>query len=803
MPATIEASIDGGPAIDLNDPLSPVTLAGLAADTTYNSLRLRRVSDAGIESAWSEAVGPVTTDALPPTLLFQVSCGFPGILGAAPFEDDNLNSYHGGTGAAAGSYGSPPNLAGVPDPAPSIVYHGLRYNTAGNTFTYTFPVTALKEYRIRLHYGVMNAAPFNNASCPMTITINGVAQPTLDPYIDSGSPGSAIGWIKEYTLTQGAGTSLTILFAGVGAVQPFVMAIEIIEIPPMTVSTMFLTDGGDGVAYSETLETDDEVGSVTWAISSGSLPTGLTLNASTGEISGTPTIIGAVSFMVQATDSKSPTPQIATKLLSILIDEPITSFLLDGVSATALRAYSTRKLYSAYSGPCWRVKRASDSTELDIDFNAVGKLDKTQLLNFVADTTYLVLKWYDQSPTGDDLVSVGTQEPTGAPSHFLSSRSGVDFGTAGAKQMISVANISATNPKVYLAAHVKQVWTRDYEFLFAIAATIRGSVNKGQLSMYGTHFTNNGRFDGGQHQLTYWFTAGDDKVVIDGVDYPCQVTANTAADSGNSLSSGDKFYLGSYHAFVPGDGLSGVVGECIVFDGTVSSGNDATIQASQDEFFIVAPAAADPISFHHNIIMEGDSLFMGYQNSPASLPHIVLQAALGSDRRVRNVAYSGQNLLTEITDEADVQIDPYWDAAYTSNVLVVLAGINDFHDNPATDAADLQTGLTAYVAARKAAYPALQVIVCTITACDPANGYITVGQQTERTNFNTWLRANWSTTVDADGLCDLDAIPEMADPTDDTYYHDIGGGDFGLHWTDLAVEDFIVPEIQAAIIALP
>ena len=54
--------------------------------------------------------------------------------------------------------------------------------------------------------------------------------------------------------------------------------------------------------YSQSLSTTNSQGTVSYAITSGALPTGLSLNTSTGEISGTPTVAGSYNFTVQATD---------------------------------------------------------------------------------------------------------------------------------------------------------------------------------------------------------------------------------------------------------------------------------------------------------------------------------------------------------------------------------------------------------------------------------------------------------------------------------------------------------------------
>ena len=73
---------------------------------------------------------------------------------------------------------------------------------------------------------------------------------------------------------------------------------------PISITTLLPT-ALVNVPYSQQLEEKGGVGSLTWTLSSGTLPAGLTLSTS-GLLSGTPTTIGASLFTVQVTDSSTP-----------------------------------------------------------------------------------------------------------------------------------------------------------------------------------------------------------------------------------------------------------------------------------------------------------------------------------------------------------------------------------------------------------------------------------------------------------------------------------------------------------------
>ncbi len=89
---------------------------------------------------------------------------------------------------------------------------------------------------------------------------------------------------------------------------------QFIPCPTITISPASLAGGTIGTAYSQTLTQTGLAGTPTWAIFPGALPAGLTLNSSTGVISGTPTTTGTPTFTVRVGDSSGCTQ---TKIYSI------------------------------------------------------------------------------------------------------------------------------------------------------------------------------------------------------------------------------------------------------------------------------------------------------------------------------------------------------------------------------------------------------------------------------------------------------------------------------------------------------
>jgi large repetitive protein len=70
--------------------------------------------------------------------------------------------------------------------------------------------------------------------------------------------------------------------------------------------------------YSFQLTTDNPAAATSWSVVSGALPAGITLNGSSGLLSGTPTVAGDYTFKIQVTDAAGLRGDVETYSLSIV-----------------------------------------------------------------------------------------------------------------------------------------------------------------------------------------------------------------------------------------------------------------------------------------------------------------------------------------------------------------------------------------------------------------------------------------------------------------------------------------------------
>jgi Putative Ig domain len=87
---------------------------------------------------------------------------------------------------------------------------------------------------------------------------------------------------------------------------------------PLVITTTSLPNARRNKNYSATLAATGGTTPYTWSVVVGTLPPGLSLNSSTGAITGRASALGTWSFTVQVRDSQS-TPGTTSKAFSITV----------------------------------------------------------------------------------------------------------------------------------------------------------------------------------------------------------------------------------------------------------------------------------------------------------------------------------------------------------------------------------------------------------------------------------------------------------------------------------------------------
>jgi hypothetical protein len=132
-------------------------------------------------------------------------------------------------------------------------------------------------------------------------------------------------------------------------------------VTPLSVTTTTLPGGQVGVAYSQTLTASGGTTPYTWAVSSGTLPAGLSLAQSTGVVSGTPTAaVSGTALTFTVTDSSSPTQSKST------------SVSLTIAAAAAPLAISTTSLPNGTVGTAYSMSLAATGGTTPYSWSVTG-----------------------------------------------------------------------------------------------------------------------------------------------------------------------------------------------------------------------------------------------------------------------------------------------------------------------------------------------------------------------------------------------------------------------------------------------
>lgn len=239
-------------------------------------------------------------------------------------------------------------------------------NTGEQLFTVTLTATANAENSVTATLNiVVSPAPvistttlpgvLNGATYSEQIIANGGVAPLIFT-VSSGSlpPGLNLntnGFVTGRTTSDGGTYNFTVKVTDQGippltASKAFTLVVA--PAPTLSIATTSLPAAALGSPYSAALAANGGVPPLTWSITSGSLPPGLTLTASTGQISGTPTTQSTTpfTFTVEVVDSSllppNNQPQTKTQTLSITVGPPNTL----AIATTSLPEAESSNLYS-------------------------------------------------------------------------------------------------------------------------------------------------------------------------------------------------------------------------------------------------------------------------------------------------------------------------------------------------------------------------------------------------------------------------------------------------------------------------
>lgn len=329
-------------------------------------------------------------------------------------------------------------------------------------FAFTVDATDADLAHVTKDY-VINILSSNG--CPLTV-VNGawfdgeVGVPMLNQtLISGGQPAYTIDSTNGDPLPAGLSISQTAgnlsgtpLSAGIANIALNVIdasaaqntgTMTINIVPAVGIAPIALPSGTKGVAYATTVSATDGVAPYNWSISAGSLPAGLTLNASTGEISGTPTTSGNSSVTFQVTDNLNAT--VATPSLSLTIALPLGISTQSVAAGTVGTAYSVSLAATGGTSPyAWTLSAGSLPGGLTL--SSTGVISGTPSVSGTFSPNFRVMD--SNGATSSKVLSLTISAATGILGIATSS---LPSGTVNKSYSVTLAASGGTSPYTWTA----------------------------------------------------------------------------------------------------------------------------------------------------------------------------------------------------------------------------------------------------------------------------------------------------------------------------------------------------------------
>jgi hypothetical protein len=272
--------------------------------------------------------------------------------------------------------------------------------TAAGTFNFTVRLTdSAASAAVTKAFSVV-IDPFPVVIPPLTISNSGALTPgTLG--VQYSQSLNATGGVLPYAWVITAGAipnGLTLTSAGIlsgtptvagtfsftvrvtdssGPAQTATKSLSLTIVSALAILTSALPPATAGTAYSTTLSPAGGTLPYTWALAAGSppLPSGLTLNPSTGVISGTAVTATSVSVTIRLTDSQLPPPPLTTtKVFAMVVQLPQIDTNIPATLNPAQQLPLTMSLRSSYP--------TALSGQLTLSFSGNGALPNDPMIQF-------------------------------------------------------------------------------------------------------------------------------------------------------------------------------------------------------------------------------------------------------------------------------------------------------------------------------------------------------------------------------------------------------------------------------------
>lgn len=442
--------------------------------------------------------------------------------------------------------------------------------------------------------------------------------------------------------------------------------------------------------------------------------------------------------------------------------------------STGLQALYSVVKYKFWNGNCLRVQRSSDSTQLDIGF-VNGVCDIASAMAFAGSGTLSVVKWYDESGNAND----ATQSNVGIAPVFtnlneINNIPGItNFNASGALILPNTLSTNTQSETVF-AVHaplslgggvveLNQTYAGGNVLLMGLGIFPDSILNAAT-------FSSTNLYSNMQKPEVSVFTSGPSSKTYNLNEHLATGIGTTAANTttGGFLENASNGYVYWGQEYT------------VAIYNTVI--DQSTIQSNKNNLYSTFNISTN---LQNQVIFDGDSITFGQGSTLGINNPVQASPLLKYPINIRNIGVSGFQLTTNLTNEPNSVLAAY-DPSLTTSIVLIAGGINDI-DAGTTGANLFNNTLVPYVSA--AVSTGYKVIVGTLLC----NSAATTGENTERQNYNTLVKAN--AVADNYTVADYDSIPQLQCP------HTTGYSSDGLHPTTLGYS-VMAPVAAGAINAL-